>query len=94
LIIANHPTLIDVVLIVAFTPAPTCVVKAALFEPFLRRVLRAAGYPEHPTDTMIERAAAVRGGHSGDVPGGTRPVPTNAVLPPRHGQRGVVRRRC
>lgn len=60
LIIANHPTLVDVVLIVAFTPAPACVVKVALFHnPFTRRVVQAAGYISNsPTDEMIERSAA------------------------------------
>jgi 1-acyl-sn-glycerol-3-phosphate acyltransferase len=65
LIIANHPTLIDVVFIVAFTPAPACVVKAALFaNPFTRWVVSAAGYTSNfPTDLMIEQAvAALRAG--------------------------------
>jgi 1-acyl-sn-glycerol-3-phosphate acyltransferase len=55
LIIANHPTLIDVVFIIAFTSAPTCVVKTALFtSPFTRHVVRAAGYLRNtPTDKMI-----------------------------------------
>lgn len=76
LIVANHPTLIDVVLIVAFTPAPACVVKAALFaNPFTRRVVRAAGYISNaPTDAMIE--GAVDSLRSGDAlvmfPEGTR----------------------
>jgi 1-acyl-sn-glycerol-3-phosphate acyltransferase len=76
LIIANHPTLIDVVFIVAFTPAPACVVKAALFaNPFTRHVVRAAGYVRNaPTAEMIERAIAAL--KSGDVlvmfPEGTR----------------------
>jgi 1-acyl-sn-glycerol-3-phosphate acyltransferase len=79
LVIANHPTLIDVVLIVAFTPAPACVVKEALFRnPFTRRVIRAAGYISNsPTETMIERAAAAL--QSGDTlvmfPEGTRTRP-------------------
>jgi len=76
LIIANHPTLIDVVFIVAFTPAPACVVKAALFaNPFTRHVVRAAGYIRNaPTDEMIERSVAAL--RSGDAlvmfPEGTR----------------------
>jgi 1-acyl-sn-glycerol-3-phosphate acyltransferase len=76
LIIANHPTLIDVVFIVAFTPAPACVVKAALFaNPFTRYVVRAAGYIRNaPTDEMIERSVAAL--RSGDAlvmfPEGTR----------------------
>ena len=79
LIIANHPTLIDVVLIVAFTPAPACVVKAALFaNPFTRRVVRAAGYISNaPTDSMIE--GAIQALRSGDAlvmfPEGTRTRP-------------------
>jgi len=91
LIIANHPTLIDVVLIVAFTPAPACVVKAALFaNPFTRHVVRAAGYISNsPTDAMIE--GAVRALRSGDslvmFPEGTRTRPGQAM----HFHRGVAR---
>jgi 1-acyl-sn-glycerol-3-phosphate acyltransferase len=79
LIIANHPTLVDVVFIVAFTPAPACVVKAALFaNPFTRRVVRAAGYISNaPTDSMIELATGAL--RSGDTlvmfPEGTRTRP-------------------
>ena len=79
LIIANHPTLIDVVLIVAFTPGPACVVKAALFaNPFTRRVVRAAGYISNaPADSMIELATGTL--RSGDTlvmfPEGTRTRP-------------------
>jgi 1-acyl-sn-glycerol-3-phosphate acyltransferase len=91
LIIANHPTLIDVVLIVAFTPAPACVVKAALFaNPFTRHVVRAAGYISNmPTDAMIE--GAVNALQSGDslvmFPEGTRTRPGQAM----HFHRGVAR---
>ena len=60
LIVANHPTLIDVVMILAYTPIATCVVKASLMRNvFMRVVLRAAGFiPNVPVDEMIERAAA------------------------------------
>lgn len=91
LIIANHPTLIDVVLIVAFTPAPACVVKAALFaNPFTRHVVRAAGYISNmPTDAMIE--GAVKALKAGDslvmFPEGTRTRPGQ----PMHFHRGVAR---
>jgi 1-acyl-sn-glycerol-3-phosphate acyltransferase len=84
LIIANHPTLVDVVLIVAFTPAPCCVIKAAMFSnPFTRSVVRAAGYISNsPTDEMIHGAAAAL--RSGDslvmFPEGTRTRPGQPLL--------------
>jgi 1-acyl-sn-glycerol-3-phosphate acyltransferase len=90
LIVANHPTLVDVVFIVAFTPAPACVVKAALFgNPFTRRVVRSAGYISNaPTDAMIEQAAAAL--RSGDAlvmfPEGTRTRPGQ----PMHFHRGTA----
>lgn len=79
LIIANHPSLLDVVFIVAFTPAPCCIVKAAMFRnPFTSRVVRAAGYiSNNPTDEMIHGAtAALRSGDSLVMfPEGTRTRP-------------------
>jgi 1-acyl-sn-glycerol-3-phosphate acyltransferase len=79
LVIANHPTLIDVVFIVAFTPAPACVVKVAVFNnPFMRLVVRAAGYiPNSPTDVMIGQAVeALRLGDAVVMfPEGTRTRP-------------------
>jgi 1-acyl-sn-glycerol-3-phosphate acyltransferase len=90
LIIANHPTLIDVVFIVAFTPAPACVVKVAIFNnPFTRMVVRAAGYIRNaPTDAMIEQAMAALA--SGDAlvmfPEGTRTRPGQ----PMHFHRGAA----
>lgn len=78
LIIANHPTLIDVVMIIGLTPAG-CVVKEALFRnPFVRRVVQAAGYISNDsTGAMIERAAAaLRGGDTLVMfPEGTRTRP-------------------
>jgi 1-acyl-sn-glycerol-3-phosphate acyltransferase len=45
LIVANHPTLIDVVFLIALVRKADCVVKAALLRnPFTRGPLRAAGY--------------------------------------------------
>jgi 1-acyl-sn-glycerol-3-phosphate acyltransferase len=90
LIIANHPTLIDVVFIVAFTPAPACVVKAALFaNPFTRRVVREAGYISNsPTDQMIEESTTAL--RCGDClvmfPEGTRTRPGQ----PMHFHRGTA----
>ena len=60
LIVANHPSLIDVVFLIAFTPGANCVVKHAMFRnPLTRSVIRAAGYISNElTADMIERAAA------------------------------------
>lgn len=45
LIVANHPTLIDVVFLIALFPQADCVVKAALWRnPFMRGTLRATNY--------------------------------------------------
>jgi 1-acyl-sn-glycerol-3-phosphate acyltransferase len=44
-IVSNHPTLIDVILIIAAVPRPQCVVKNALWRnPFLAGVVSAAGF--------------------------------------------------
>lgn len=61
LILANHPSLIDVVFLVGFTRRAGCVVKAALWKnPFTGGVVASAGYvPNSPTVLMVEGAAAV-----------------------------------
>lgn len=44
-VLANHPTLIDVVALISLMPSASCVVKRALWQnPFLAGVVRAAGY--------------------------------------------------
>jgi len=60
LIVANHPSLIDVVFLIAFVPGAGCVVKSALWRnPAMALVVRGAGYvPNHPTEAMIAGAAA------------------------------------
>jgi 1-acyl-sn-glycerol-3-phosphate acyltransferase len=79
LLLANHPSLIDVVFLIAFTPAAGCVVKAALWRnPFTAGVVRAAGYVRNsPTDEMIHgAAAALEDGQSVIMfPEGTRSTP-------------------
>lgn len=59
LVLANHPTLIDVVALVALMPTASCVVKQALWDnPFLRGVVRAAGYISNSdADTLIDDCA-------------------------------------
>ena len=76
LVLANHPTLIDVVALVSLMPATSCVVKQALWlNPFLGGVVRAAGYISNSdSDSLIDDCArALRRGRSLVVfPEGTR----------------------
>jgi 1-acyl-sn-glycerol-3-phosphate acyltransferase len=67
LVIANHPTLIDVVLLVAAMPQADCIVKtAAERHPLLRRIVKAAGYiPNDRPDAIITAGAeSLRQGRS------------------------------
>lgn len=79
IIVANHPSLIDVVFLLGFTPGASCVVKEALWHnPFVRRVVAAAGYISNRSmSDMIEQAAATleRGQSVIIFPEGTRTVP-------------------
>lgn len=79
LVVANHPTLIDVVMLVSLMPEVDCIVKRGLWRnPFLRwPVLWASYIPNSEGEELIERcAASLRRGHSLLVfPEGTRTVP-------------------
>lgn len=53
-VIANHPSLIDVVLIIAYLPNANCVVKSALFKnPFLRGVVKRVGYIDNTSSEQL-----------------------------------------
>jgi len=79
LIVANHPSLIDVVFIVSLLPQAFCVVKkAAWSNPFMAGIMWATGYiPNDDPDTLI--ANCVRSLEEGKrlvvFPEGTRTVP-------------------
>jgi 1-acyl-sn-glycerol-3-phosphate acyltransferase len=79
LIVANHPTLIDVVLLGSLLPSVDCIVKRGLWRnPFLRWPVSWAGYiPNSEGEELVERCtAALRRGNSLLVfPEGTRTVP-------------------
>jgi 1-acyl-sn-glycerol-3-phosphate acyltransferase len=95
IIIANHPTLIDVVFLLGFTPGATCIVKAGLFRHWITRgAVNAAGYiPNAPTEEMIHTAEAALA--AGEVlvifPEGTRTVPGQAMQMQRGGSNVALR---
>jgi 1-acyl-sn-glycerol-3-phosphate acyltransferase len=83
MILANHPSLIDVVFLLAFTPQPLCIVKSAMWRnPFTRWPVLAAGFVSNtPTFEMVEQtAAALAEGQSVIIfPEGTRTTPGQAL---------------
>ena len=59
LVLANHPTLIDVVALISLMPHASCIVKQALWKnPLLGGVVRAAGYINNSeSDNLIDNCA-------------------------------------
>lgn len=84
LIVANHPSLIDVVFLIAFVPQVICVVKHAMFRNlFTRMVVKAAGYVsnELPADMIEGTASALREGQCAIMfPEGTRSRPGQPLV--------------
>ncbi len=83
LIVANHPSLLDVVFLISFIPEVDCVVKPAIFtNRFTRYPARWAGYiAEHAAEQLIaDCAASLASGHSLLIfPEGTRTVPGRPI---------------
>lgn len=79
LVLANHPTLIDVVILLWKFPTAGCVVKANLWtNPFFWGVVRAAGYIDNSSPDLLidECAARLKQGESLLIfPEGTRTRP-------------------
>jgi 1-acyl-sn-glycerol-3-phosphate acyltransferase len=90
LVLANHPTLIDVVALVSLMPTASCVVKEALWNnPLLGGVVRAAGYISNSnSDALMDDCARdlVDGNPLLLFPEGTRSRPGKAL----HFQRGAA----
>ncbi|WP_369678325.1 lysophospholipid acyltransferase family protein, partial [Enterococcus faecium] len=80
LIIANHPSLIDVVVLISIVRNADCVVKADLWKnPFLKGVVKATGYINNDADpeyflNQCQQSFA-RGNNLIVFPEGTRSVP-------------------
>lgn len=90
LVVANHPSLIDIVLLLASVPGAGCVVKRAAWRnPSMVIGVAAAGFvPNAPTELMIERASErlAAGECLIMFPEGTRTVPGR----PAHFHRGAA----
>jgi 1-acyl-sn-glycerol-3-phosphate acyltransferase len=79
LVLANHPSLIDVVALISLMPQANCVIKQALLRnPFVGVVVRGAGYISNASASEL-LADCARGVQSGDpliiFPEGTRTEP-------------------
>ena len=76
LIVANHPTLIDIVLLISLFPGANCVIKKAATENiFMRSVVRAADYISNSAPEELLESCAVyleAGGNLILFPEGTR----------------------
>ena len=79
LVLANHPSLIDVVVLISMIPRADCVVKAHLFKnPFMRGVITNTGYiSNQDPDGLLEdcKKSLERGNNLIVFPEGTRSVP-------------------
>jgi len=79
LVIANHPTLIDVVFLISFMPRADCVVKSSLLRnPFTRGPVKAARYIANDDPDAVIKAAGesfARGNSLIVFPEGTRTTP-------------------
>lgn len=83
IVMANHPSLIDVVVLISIIPNADCVVKATLFNnPFIKAILSNTGYISNDcADGVIEdcRQSLESGNNLIIFPEGTRTIPGEAV---------------
>lgn len=93
LILANHPTLIDTVFLMAFVRNADCIVKSALWNnPFTRGPVRAAGYIRNDAGAglVVDCIATLERGNNLIVfPEGTR-TPGNGVISMKRGAANIA----
>ena len=81
--LANHPSLIDVVVLISIIPNADCVVKAHLFKnPFLRGVVKNTGYISNadPEGLLVDCKKSLAAGNNLIIfPEGTRTKVGQAV---------------
>lgn len=94
LILANHPTLIDIVFLIAFVKRANCIVKSALWRnPFTCSTVRAAAYIRNDDDgsrLVDDCIAAMHGGSNLIIfPEGTR-TPADGAIALRRGAANIA----
>ena len=94
LILANHPTLIDIVFLMAFVKRADCIVKSKLWRnPFTHATVRAAAYirnDDYGVQLIEDCVAAVhRGGNLIIFPEGTR-TPANGSITLKRGAANIA----
>jgi 1-acyl-sn-glycerol-3-phosphate acyltransferase len=99
LILANHPTLIDIIFLMAFVPRADCIVKEKLWcNPFTRATVSAAGYicnrddRERLLEDCVESVR--RGGNLIIFPEGTRTPADGSIQLKRGAANIAVRASC
>ena len=99
LILANHPTLIDIVFLMAFVKRADCIVKSKLWRnPFTHATIRAAAYvrnDDYGVQVIEDCVEAVhRGGNLIIFPEGTRTPANGSIILKRGAANIAVRAQC
>lgn len=98
ILIANHPSLIDVVALISLLPKADCVVKAQLFRnPFMRGVIQSTGYLTNADPDLLlqDCSESLKSGNTLIIfPEGTRTTPGSAQLFQRGAANIALRSGC
>ncbi|MDO6618479.1 lysophospholipid acyltransferase family protein [Pseudomonadota bacterium] len=94
LVIANHPTLVDVVVLISLMPNAGCIVKNTLWRnPFIRGVLASAGYiPNRGAELLLQDCQQVLDSETNLIifPEGTRTVVGQKINPFARGAANIA----
>ncbi|MCL1106029.1 lysophospholipid acyltransferase family protein [Shewanella algicola] len=94
IVIANHPTLVDVVVLISLMPNAGCIVKQSLWRnPFIRGVLSSVGYiPNRSANLLLQDCKQVLNNATNLVifPEGTRTLVGNVINPFARGAANIA----